>query len=166
MNADSIKQRILDTTEFNWVTEDISLNLKDVLFITHCCAKKNSNLTKGTSQDIYISSRNQKFYRVLSQKSDATYCTLSDKYGLISSKQIIENYELAPTDLKPEDIENLKTLIKRQLRKYPKVRTIVYYSHSPMMCSFYLKLLKDLDYKKILITNFDRIKQFKPKTLF
>lgn len=95
-----------------------------------------------------------------------TYCTLSDKYGLIGSNQIIENYELAPTDLKPEDIENLKTLIKSQLSKYHKVRTIVYYSHSPMMCSFYLKLLKDLDYKKILITNFDRIKQFKPKTLF
>lgn len=168
MKAELIKQKILDTTGFNWVMEDISLNLKDVLFITQCCAKKNPSIVKGTSQDIYIGNRNQKFYRVLSQKSDVSYCTLSDKYGLISSNQIIETYEVAPTDLKSEDIENLKILIKSQLNKYPNVRTIVYYSCSPMMCLFYLKLLKDLDYKKILITNFDRIEEFKPKikTLF
>lgn len=54
MKAELIKQRIMDSSNFNWVTEDMSLNLKEVLFLTHCCAKKNPNLTKGTSKDIYI----------------------------------------------------------------------------------------------------------------
>lgn len=161
------KSKIKEISGFDYLNdfqnEKITLDLDSTLFITHCCADKNPLLSKGKAEQLYIGTRNKIFYAKVKEKK-VRYCTLSDKYGLIFPDEIIETYNVAPTDLSESDLIALKEKIKNQIPK--DIKCIVYYGMSPNMTQFYLKMFKDIELDKKFITRFQMINNFRPRTLF
>ena len=157
------QEKIKKESGFDYLDKPIKLDLDSCLFVTHCCADKNPLLQKGLAEQLYIGNRNKTFYYWVKSKK-VKYCTFSDKYGLIKPDQIIETYNVAPTDLSPSDIEEMRKRVKEQIPEG--IKTIVYYGLSPRMTEFYLKMFKDVDLEKIFITRFSFIDNFKTKSLF
>lgn len=162
-NKINLKEHIKETTSFDYITTAIDVDLNNSLFVTHCCANKNPLLTKGKAEDIYIGNRNKIFYNAVKARK-VNYCTLSDKYGLIFPNDILETYNVAPTDLTSEELTALKEKVKMQLPK--EIKHIIYYSTSPKMAMFYLKMFKDIPIDKKLISKFEVINNYKTKKLF
>lgn len=160
---EDLRDKIKEISGFDYIDKPVHLNLDECIFITHCCRDKNPLLSKGTAEQLYIGNRNKLFYANITTKK-VKYCTLSDKYGLVFPEQIIETYDTAPTDLSEDELKALKEKIKGQIPK--EVNTIVYYCSSPIMVQFYLRMFKDIDLKKIFITKFNFIDNFKPRGLF
>lgn len=162
-NKIDFKEKIMEVSGFDYLDKGITVDLKTTLFITHCCANKNPLLSKGKAEELYIGTRNKIFYGQVKNRN-IRYCTLSDKCGLIFPDDIIETYNVAPTDLSESDLIALKEKIKEQIPK--DIKTIVYYGISPNMTQFYLKMFKDIELEKKFITRFTLINNFKPRTLF
>lgn len=85
---------------------------EDALWSTRC-SKRKSQLLRGIPKEIYISPQNQEFY-LWAEKKGILYGTISDKYGLVVSHQIIETYDLAPDDLSDSVKRNLGELIEEK----------------------------------------------------
>lgn len=162
-SRDEWKSRIIETSGFNWIEEPIKLDYNKTLFITHCCAEKNPNLSEGKAEELYIGNRNQRFYKQVKSRH-LRYCTLSDKYGIIQPTDIIQTYNVAPSDLTEEGLIELKERVAKQLPK--DINTIVYFGVSPSMTEFYLKMFKNVNLTKYFITRFCWIDKVQVKALF
>lgn len=164
MTKEEWKLRIPVTSGFAWLEEPIEVDVNTSLFITHCCADKNKELEQGTAEQLYIGNRNKRFYSYV-KLHNYRYCTVSDKYGIITPEQIIETYNVAPSDLTEEDIVNLKLKIQSQFPN--NVDSIFYYGASPSMTEFYLKLFKNVEVQnKYFITKFCYLDNVKKTCLF
>lgn len=112
--------------------------LEKTLFVTRCCGVK-AKIKRGCAKDLYISSINQNFYKVM-EDNGYNYATISDFYGLVYPQQVIDNYNLHPSELTEEQKIKLVDTVKSQLQgKYDR---IIFYNTSPLMSVFYLRILR------------------------
>ena len=88
--------------------------LEKTLFVTRCCGVK-AKIKRGCAKDLYISSINQNFYKVM-EDNGYNYATISDFYGLVYPHQVIDNYNLHPSELTEEQKIKLVDLVKSQLQ--------------------------------------------------
>lgn len=163
MNRLEWKNRILESSGFDWLEDYVKIDYSKTLFLTHCCAEKNPNITEGKAEDLYIGNRNQRFYKYVKSKG-FRYSTLSDKYGIIKPTDIIETYNVAPSDLTEDELQELKERVANQLPK--DITTLVYYGVSPSMTEFYLKMFKNVNLVKYFITKFCWISNVQQNVLF
>lgn len=158
MNKEELIHRLKELN-INWITNFINLDISNSLFITNCCKDK-AKIERGISKELYISLRNQKFYKI-AEENNLIYYTLSDSYGLVSSTQILENYNLHPSDLSLEGRDKLTNLVYGQIKKINeevfnnKLNSIIFYGISPMQSLIYLSFLQKLSINKYLINKFD-----------
>lgn len=154
---------IKEESGYIYVDKPIKVDLKNTIFITQCSLQKNPLIEKGTAEQIYVGNRSKRFYSY-AKTNNFRYCTLSDKYGLVFPGQIIKQYNIHPLELNKEEINKLRNKIEKQIPK--DITTIVFYSTPPQMVRFYLKLFKNINLDKFLITHFRYLENFNSKRLF
>jgi hypothetical protein len=161
MNKEQTHAKVLEMG-FEWLNSPKFFDSTTTLFITPCTAQK-SFLKKGTPAQIYTSPTIQKFY---SSMRGLQHATLSDLYGLVFPDNVIENYDVPPSELSkcPEKLSQLIDLIAKQVP--PHISTLVFCHASPLRSIVYFRLLESLPIKKYYITKLSYIGNINNKPLF
>lgn len=161
MNKEQIHAKVLEMG-FEWLNSSKFFDPATTLFITPCTAQK-SLLKKGTPAQIYTSPAIQKFY---SSMRGLQHATLSDLYGLVFPDNIIENYDVPPSELSkcPEKLSQLIDLVAKQVP--PHISTLVFCYARPLQSVAYFRLLESLPIKKYYTTKLSYISNINNKPLF
>lgn len=116
------------------------LSTKGVVCCTRCSKKKlPTHGRKVHPSEFYIGYQNLLFYR-WAKRFNIRYGIISDLYGLVYDDDLIEEYDLHPSALTPDDFTRLGTLIKEQMYSR-RNNEIIFYNLSPIIASPYLKIL-------------------------
>jgi len=126
----------------------------NIIYITHCSAKKN-NIDKGTPDQLYSSIKITKFISRCKQLG-VNWAIFSDKYGLVFPDQVIENYEKHPSKVTDDEFEKLVEDAFNKLKKYD----VVYFYFNPgRFHKLYRKLINELISKGINVKEITHLKQ-------
>jgi hypothetical protein len=126
----------------------------NVIYITHCSAKKN-NIDKGTPDQLYSSIKITRFINRCKQMN-VNWAIFSDKYGLVFPNQIIENYEKHPSKVTDDEFERFVEDTYNKLKQYD----IVYFYFNPgRFHKLYRRLIDTLMNRGIKIKTITHLKQ-------
>jgi len=132
-------EEMLDKNNIEYISHfNMIPNNNECIYTTRCSQKK-SDRDKGKSKDIYISNLNKNFYNKM-ERYNLEYATISDKYGLIFSNEIISNYDLSPSNLDEKDKKRLGENIRKKVLK-ENYNSILFYNTSPLMSKPYFEIL-------------------------
>ena len=104
------------------------------------CSKTKSNVERGSPKELYISQRNQAFYK-WAEHHHLAYGILSDKYALFFHDEEQEMYDTHPSSLSDKDFEQLGKEIKRAMAKR-QIKGLIFWNSSPFMSVPYFKMMK------------------------
>jgi hypothetical protein len=124
-----------------------------ILYITHCCAKKNISL-KGinksvTPDKLYTATPTQRFMKTCQEKG-VNWAIFSDKYDIWFSDEMNSWYEKNPKNVSAEEFKSLVNNCKRKLKDFDEVR---FYHNPGRFHDLYKRLVTHPDLK-------DKIKPF------
>lgn len=108
------------------------------IFVTNCSRSK-ANISKGTPAQLYQSPSLKKILKIPNLEH---YAILSDFYGIVFSDQVIETYDMPPSELTDRDLwdrgEGIRSALKSRSLQDAK---IVYTCQSPARTVPYLMML-------------------------
>jgi len=126
----------------------------NVIYITHCSAKKN-NINKGTPDQLYSGTKITKFMSECKQLG-VNWAIFSDKYGLVFPDQVIENYDKHPSKVTDNEFHFLVEDTYNKLKNYD----VVYFYHNPgRLHKLYHKLINELISRGINIKEITHLEQ-------
>ena len=123
----------------------------DTLYVTYCCAEKCKE-SKAKVRDLYLSPRCQTFFKNI-KGYDAGI--ISEKYGLVFLDQELDNYDFGPKDLTEEIKENLKELLRKQIKDHGKKNLVLF--GAPLMSMGFMNLLSKVECNKYLCYGTNRL---------
>ena len=101
------------------------MNYSKTIFLTYCSAKKNHQYDLMSAIERYKSSRIQQVY-FAAQSLNLDFFILSGKFGIISSKEMIPDYDFM---LKNENVKEHSIKIEAQLESL-NVEQIIFFTRS------------------------------------
>lgn len=124
---------------------------ENTLYVTYCCAEKCKE-PKAKVKDLYLSVRCKTFFKNI-EGYDAGI--ISEKYGLVFLDQELDNYDFGPKDLTEEIKENLKELLRKQIKEHGKDNLVLF--GAPLMSMGFMNLLSKVECNKYLCYGTNRL---------
>lgn len=132
-----------------------------ILYITHCCKKKNEINSKTIPEKLYSATYLQRFVKRC-KEVDVEWGILSDKYGIVFPNQKIKCYELSPSYLL-ENQNKARKLIKRIIQQLDGFDVVVFYHNPGRFHPFYKYLVRELQKRSIKLKLISHLSQINIK---
>lgn len=108
------------------------------ILTTNCSAQK-ADIREGTPHELYVGNPQQRLHAFCVERAQH-YGILSDHYGLVYHDQVIQNYDVAPSNVADEELWRMGQIIREkcEARGFDYLH---YVASSPVMaCPYFIML--------------------------